>query len=108
MICVVDYVDGPSASRVESMLMDLVNDLESRGIDILRVSTATMAIDTPHVHITFVTDLQKLRGRRFDAIFGNVPIDILVPCLKYPKEPIFGGTLFEYVLEQEGVNIHES
>ena len=54
-----------------------------------------------------MTDPQKLKGRRFDAIFGNVPVDILVPCLKCPKEPIFGGTLFEYVLEQEGVEIYE-
>ena len=106
MKCVVKYLnESYSKKDVEGMLLDLVDDLSNRGIDILRVSTATMAIDTPHVHITFVTDLQKLRGRRFDAIFGNVPVDILVPCLKYPKEPIFGSTLFEYVLEQEGVKI---
>ena len=108
MKCVVDYVDGPHAKHVENMLLDLVDDLRSRGIDILRVTTAGLAIDTPHVHITFVTDSQKLRGRKFDEMFGNVPIDEYERCLKYPDKPRFGGSLFEYVLDQEGVEFYES
>lgn len=107
MKCVVDYIDGPYAKHVENMLVDLVDDLRSRGVDILRVSTATMAIDTPHVHITFVTDLQKLRGRKFDEIFGNVPVDEYGRCFKYPEKPRFGGSLFEYVLDQEGEEFYE-
>lgn len=109
MKCVVKYLDGSYSKKyVEGMLLDLVDDLRNRGVDILRVSTATMAIDTPHVHITFVTDPQKLRGRKFDEVFGCVDDYDYGRCFKYPEKPRFGGTLLQYVLDQEGVEFYES
>lgn len=103
MKCVVEYAPV-SYSEFKESLIDLVADLRGRGIDILRVSSnvANMAIDTPHVHITFVNDIQKLRGRVFDEVFGWVPFPVR---LKYPEQPRFEGSLLEYVLEQEGANL---
>jgi hypothetical protein len=103
MKCVVEYAPV-SYSELEESLIDLVADLRGREIDILRVSSnvANMAIDTPHVHITFVNDIQKLKGRVFDEVFGWVPFPV---HLKYPEKPRFSGSLFEYVLDQEGVEL---
>lgn len=103
MKCVVEYAPV-SYSELEESLNDLVADLRGRGIVILRVSSnvANMAIDTPHVHITFLNDKNKFKGRVFDEVFGWVPFPV---HLKYPEQPRFEGSLLEYVLEQEGAKL---
>ena len=60
--------------------MELVNALTKHNIDILRMSTVSMVIDTPHTYIQFVTDPIKMRGRRPDEVFSSDNID---PVLNY-------------------------
>lgn len=64
----------------DRLFMELVNALTKHNIDILRMSTALMAIDTPHTYIQFVTDPIKLIGRRPDEVFSSDNID---PVLNY-------------------------
>lgn len=106
MKCVVEYAPV-SYSELEKSLIELVDDLRGREIDILRVSSnpANMTIDTPHVHITFLNDENKFRGRVFDEVFGWVPFLVR---FKHPEQPRFEGSLLEYVLEQEGEMRDES
>lgn len=64
----------------DRLYMELVTELGRHGIDILRMSTALMVIDTPHTYIQFVTDPIKMRGRRPDEVFS---CDDINPILDY-------------------------
>lgn len=64
----------------DRLFMELVNALTKHNVDILRMSTALMVIDTPHTYIQFITDPIKMRGRRPDEVFSSDSID---PVLNY-------------------------
>lgn len=102
MKCVVQYMDH-AQDLTDRMIDDFTSDLQGRGVDVLRVSYVGATVDTPHVFISFITDLSKLRGRKFDEMFG-VPIDIYKYHIKEPgKKPMSCEGLFEYVLREEGI-----
>ena len=69
-----------NSKTADRLYMELVNTLTKHNIDILRMSTASMVIDTPHTYIQFVTDPIKMRGRRPDEVFSSDSID---PILNY-------------------------
>ena len=50
--------------------------------------------------IVETTDLNKLNGRRFDELFGEIPFDKKVGRFKNPGDR-YEGTLLEYVTEIE-------
>lgn len=102
---VVWYVGDYSDDGVEHLFYDLIDGLERNGVDIVRNSEVAHVIDTPHVHLSFVTDPNKLRGRKFDMVFGNLDRRAALDLLKDPS--IIGirwvdcGAL-EYILKEEG------
>ena len=76
VICYYDH----NPKMADRLYIELVNALTKHNIDILRMSTALMVIDTPHTYIQFVTDPIKLIGRRPDEVFSSGKID---PVLNY-------------------------
>ncbi len=104
MLLVANYIDknknkvGPGTLAAE-----LMRDLASHGVPVVETSNNNLNITTPHVYITFVDDVNKLRGRKFDEIFGPVPVDILLGCLKRERGVRFKGTLLDYILLMEDV-----
>lgn len=102
MILVANYIDKDQ-DKIGKMASEFANRLMRHGVPILETSNNGLNITTPHVYITFVTDVNKLRGRRFNEIFGPVPIDIKIGCLKRERGVTFKGSLLEYVLMMEDI-----
>ena len=102
MILVANYIDKDQ-DKIGKMAADLMRELAAHGVPIVETSNQGLNITTPHVYITFVTNLDKLRGRRFNEIFGPVPIDIKIGCLKRECGIAFKGSLLEYILMMEDI-----
>lgn len=102
MKLIVNYIDKDQ-DKIGKMAADFMRDLAKHGVPVLETSNNGLNITTPHCYITFVTDLNKLRGRRFDEIFGPVPLDIVKGCLKRERGVMFKGTLLDYVILMEDV-----
>ena len=100
MKLVANYIDK-NKDKIGHMAAELMRDLASSGVPVIETSNNGLNITTPHCYITFVTDLDKLIGRRFDVIFGNVPADIKIGCLKDNGHARFKGDVLEYVLMEE-------
>lgn len=79
MKCIVVYQEN-NPKLAGRLYIELVNALTKNGIDILRMSTVLNVIDTPHTYTQFVTDPNKMKGRRPDIVFSNDTID---PVLNY-------------------------
>ena len=101
MILVANYINKDQ-DKIGQMAAEFMRDLASHGVPIVETGNNGLNITTPHCYITFVTNVQVLRGRRFDEIFGPVPNDIKTGCVMRPYRP-FIGTLLEYVLMKEGM-----
>ena len=101
MILVANYIDK-NKDKIGQMAADLMRELASHGVPIVETGNNNLNITTPHCYITFVTDVQALIGRRFDEIFGPVPNDIRMGCVKKPYRP-FIGNLLDYVLMCEDI-----
>ena len=102
MIIIANYIDK-NQEKICQMAAELMRDLASHGVPVLETSNSGLNITTPHCYITFVTDLDKLRGRRFDEIFGPVPTDIRIGCLKRVCGGGFKRSLLDYVIMCEDV-----
>lgn len=96
-------------SGVNAMVDELISELTRHNIAIMRVTTSGPTVVTPHVYISFVTDLNKFRGRKFDAIFGALSYDVkcfVMPCLKDPGKGLIPDTgiskLLNYIMYEEG------
>ena len=94
---------GLHMRRVIVVADSLIDELRKAGVDIVAAnfSSASPSITTTHVHVNFVNDLNKLKGRRFDEVFGEVPLKQY-----YLKSPEYGCTdlnLFDYILAVEGM-----
>lgn len=94
------HSEPTSANKVA---LELVKGLAERGVPVVETTNNGLNITTPHVYITFVTDLHMMRGRHFDVIFGPVPENFKYTCLKDPSLRTFKGTLLNYVLSAEGL-----
>ena len=94
------YIDK-NKDKIGQMAADLMRELATHGVPVVETGNNNLNITTPHCYITFVDDINKLRGRRFDVIFGNVPIDIKIGCLKDNGHARFKGDVLEYVLFEE-------
>lgn len=100
MKLVIKYIKDKPES-IDAMAAELCRDLATHGIPILEMTNNGRNITTPHVYITFVSDLNALRGRRFDVISGPVPTSIAIGCLKKGGQIGFEGTILDYVVEVE-------
>ena len=102
MILVANYIDK-NKDKVGQMASEFMRELASHGVPIVETGNNGLNITTPHCYITFITDVDVLRGRRFDEIFGSVPMDILIGCLKKEYGFKFKGSLLDYVLMCEDI-----
>lgn len=93
----VNDIDGVSANKI---FMDTLDKFSHNGIEVLDCSLTRMIIQTPRVYIQFFTDSNKLNGRRFDELFGEIPFDKKIGRFKNPGDR-YEGTLLEYVTEIE-------
>ena len=101
MILVANYIDK-NQDKIGQMAAEFMRDLASHGIPVVETSNNNLNITIPHVYITFVTDLNVLRGRKFNEIFGPVPNDVRMGCVKRPYRP-FIGSLLDYVMMCEDI-----
>lgn len=101
MILVANYIDK-NKDKIGQMAADLMRELASHGVPVVETSNNNLNITTPHCYITFVTDSDKLLGRRFDALFGPVPLPVKVGSLKEYGRAMHGN-LLDYVLMCEDV-----
>ena len=88
-------------NKIGQIAGDFVMDLTRHGIPVVETGNGGLNITTPHCYITFISELDKLRGRRFDAIFGDVPDLFKITCLKDNGHAKFKGEVLEYVLFEE-------
>ena len=94
------YVDK-NKDKIGQIAGDFVKGLTSHGVPVVETSNGGLNITTPHCYITFVSELDKLRGRKFDVIFGNVPELFKITRLKNNGHARFKGDVLEYVLIEE-------
>ena len=102
MILVVNYIEK-NKDKIGQMAAELMRDLASHGVPIVEIGNNNLNITTPHCYITFVDNTDKLIGRRFDAIFGPVPLPVKVGCLKEEGRTMPRGSLLDYVLMCEDI-----
>lgn len=99
MKTVVIYVGDWKDDRIDVYFNQLISDLNGEGVEVLEnTSEVLRVIQTPKVYISFVDDMRKLDGRKFDRVFGNVPIDVLMSRLKV-SDVSSSNNLMEFLVD---------
>lgn len=68
MICVGCDVSKLGPGEIRVPFDNLIDQLISNGICVLEYSDTRMIVQTPHVYIQFVNNLDLLRGRKIDKV----------------------------------------
>ena len=102
MILVANYINKDQ-DKIGQMAAEFMRDLASHGVPVVETGNNGLNITTPHCYITFVTDSDKLLGRRFDVIFVPVPLPIKVGCLKEYGRAMHESNLLDYILMCEDI-----
>ena len=96
------YIKGGSTYRETcNYMMDLMDDLKSRGIEIMWFDKNIVTFNTKICRVKFLVGEKQHEGVYCDAAFGFSKKDRI--RMERGKILPYGGSAFDYILEQHGV-----